>query len=206
MESTKTKIKRQIERSGQGKFYSAEDFIDLANNEQVRLGLSRLVKEDFLFRVAQKIYYFPIVDPILGKVNPSLEEIAQTIANKERIIIKPTGAHALNKLGLSTQVPMKVAFLTNGHSRKIKVGKRTIEFINRSPRKMSYEGPVSGLVLTALEELGSPGLTEEMISRVLDLFKQEEIRLLKADLMLTPKWISEKFIPLLINKLQSNKD
>ena len=204
MTSIKEKIKKGIEAAGQGKFYFAEDFIDIANNEQVRLALSRLAKENFLFRVAQKIYYYPTEDPILGKVNPSLEKIAEAIAARERIVIRPTGAHALNKLGLSTQVPMKVAYLTNGFSRKIKVGKRVIQFINRSTRKMSYEGSISGPVLIALEELGEVNLDQDMLAKILTLFNKESKPLLMLDLKLAPKWISEKFIPLLNNKLQPN--
>jgi len=205
MESTKEKLKKIIQQAGQGKFYFAEDFIEIANNDQVRLALSRLTKENFLLRVAQKIYYFPIEDPQLGKVHPSLEKIAEAIAAREKINIKPAGAHALNKLGLSTQVPMKAVYLTNGASRKIKAGKRVIEFIKRSPRKMSYIGRTSGPVLIAIEELGEANLTEEMTDKIVKLFQQEDTPLLKDDLKLAPKWITHKFIPLLSDKLQSYK-
>lgn len=206
MESTKEKIRKRIAVAGQGKFYFAEDFIDVASNDQVRLALSRLVKEGFLFRVAQKIYYFPKEDPLLGKVQPNLERIAEAIAGREKISIKPAGAHALNKLGLSTQVPMKVVYLTNGASRKIKAGKRVIEFIKRSPRKMSYEGPTSGPVLIAIEELGELNLTEEMTDKIVKLLQQEDAQLLKNDFKLAPQWITHKFIPLISNKLQSYKN
>ena len=70
---------------------------------------------------------------------------------------------------------------------------------------MSYEGPVSNPVLIAIEELGEPNLTAEMTNKIVELFHQEEARLLKDDLKLAPKWIVHKFIPLLSDKLQTYK-
>ena len=43
---------------------------------------------------------------------PSMEEIAASLAEKEHVKIMPTGQYALNKIGLSTQVPMKMIYLT----------------------------------------------------------------------------------------------
>ena len=194
--STKTKIQQSIEQGKPGEFYFAEDFIDITNNEQVRLALSRLSREKILLRVAQGIYYYPKIDPAIGKVSPGLEEIAYAIARRDRIKILPTGAYALNKLGLSTQLPMKVAFLTDGQSRKIKVGKRTLEFINKSPRKMAYEGKISGPVLIAIEELGSKSLTDELVEDIVKMLQSEDSNKMLHDMKLAPRWISEKFLPI----------
>lgn len=37
---------------------------------------------------------------------PSIEQIAEMIARRDKARIVPTGIYALNKLGISTQVPM----------------------------------------------------------------------------------------------------
>jgi len=201
MVSTKIKIKEGIEASSEGSFYFAEDFLGLANNEQVRLALSRLAREGILMRIAQGLYYYPKIDPHLGKVKPGMDEIAYAIAARQRIQIRPTGAYALNKLGLSTQVPMNAKFLTDGHPRVIKIGKRRIEFINRSQRKMAYEGEISGDLIIALEEMGSQNLTKEIFEKIIELFSKEDKGSLRHDLKLAPNWIREAFVPKLLYKI-----
>jgi hypothetical protein len=203
VESTKIKIRHQIEQAGPGSFHFPEDFLEVADDDQIRLGLSRLVKEEFLTRLGLGIYYYPKEDPYLGKVSPALEKVAEALANRDKVKIRPTGAHALNMLGLSTQVPMKLAYFTSGPSRKIKIGARTIQFINRSPKKMAYTGTTSGPVMTALMELGKGNLTEELKAKILQLFRKEHPSVLKTDLKLAPKWIGEIFVPPLNDILQA---
>jgi hypothetical protein len=76
-------------------------------------------------RIAEEVKTYPKVDKELGVLFPSTEEIAKAIARRDKARIVPTGVQALNKLGLSTQVPMKVVYLTDGAARTVKVGKRT---------------------------------------------------------------------------------
>ena len=63
----------------------------------------------------------------IGEVLPTAEEVAQAIAKRDKIRLVPTGAYSLHALGLSTQIPLKLVFLTDGAARTIKVGKRTIK-------------------------------------------------------------------------------
>ena len=50
----------------------------------------------------------------LGILYPTFEEIAAAIARRDKAKIVPTGIYALNQLGLSTQLPMNVVYLTEG--------------------------------------------------------------------------------------------
>ena len=189
-----------IENGDEGKIYFAEDFIAISNNEQVRLALSRLTKEGVIIRLAQGVYVYPKNDPIIGKTRPGMEEIASAIANRNHIKIRPTGAYALNKLGLSTQVPMRSVFVTNGSSRKIKVGKNTIEFKNSSSRKMAYSGKVSGLVIQALAELSKKNVTAEIIDKIGVVLHKENRVVLLEDLKLAPNWIAEIILKIIKRK------
>jgi predicted transcriptional regulator of viral defense system len=195
--SIKNIIKKKIQVEGEGRIYFAEDFIDIANNEQVRLALSRLTKEGFLLRLGQGIYVYPKVDSLIGKVRPSLEDIAHAIAKRDQIIIKPTGAYVLNKLGLSTQVPMKVVYLTNGLSRKIKIGKNTITFINTTQKKMAYKGQKSAYVIQALEDIDEPTLSSFVTEQLKELINQEDYQTFMYNLKLAPRWIAEFLLPLI---------
>ena len=63
---------------------------------------------------------------ITGQGGSASPEYPDGIAKRDKIRIVPTGVYALNALGLSTQVPMKLVFLTDGAAREIKLGKRLI--------------------------------------------------------------------------------
>jgi len=200
LSSTKKNILQRIETGNKGQIYFAEDFMDIANNEQVRLALSRLTKENALSRLGHGIYVYPKTDPLLGKVRPSLEDIAQAVAQRDKITIKPTGAYALNRIGLSTQVPMKVVYLTNGDSRTIKIGKNTIQFRKTSARKMAYQGEISPLIIQSLEEIGKEGLTPSIAEHIRQLLNKEDVQTVKQNLKLAPHWIGETLLSLLNNK------
>ncbi len=53
---------------------------------------------------------------------PSIEQIAETITRRDKARIVPTGIYALNRLGISTQVPMNIVYLTDGVTRKVSLG------------------------------------------------------------------------------------
>ena len=117
--------------------------------------------------------------------------MARAIAERDKITIKPTGSYALNRLGLSNQVPMKVVFMTNGESRKIKVGKHTITFKKTTPKKMAYTGKVTPLIIEAIEELGEDGLTPIMQLRLTKMLSGEDEKIVKENIKLAPRWIGD---------------
>ncbi|SEW44551.1 DUF6088 family protein [Chitinophaga arvensicola] len=196
MASTKVEIKEIVATGGAGRIYFAEDFMDIANNEQVRLALSRLTKEGILLRLSQGIYVYPKNDPIVGTVRPGIDEIAQAVATRQQIKILPTGAEALNKLGLSTQVPMRAVYRTDGPSQKIKLDNFVIEFKRVSARKMSYQGKLSSLVISAVEELGKEKITDAIKGKLKLVLKLENRVVLMNDLKRVPHWIATVILPL----------
>lgn len=163
MAGVQTQIKHDLTQK-EGQIIFPEDYIHLGSPEAIHIALFRLVKEKELVRLAKGIYLRQKIDPKLGPILPSIEEIAQAIAKKENVIIRPTGAYALNKLGLSTQVPMKVVFLTNGQPRSIKIGKGTLTFKPTTPKMLGAKNDLVYLVIQALQELGKlDDATQEII-------------------------------------------
>ena len=139
MQSIEDKIHKKILKIRRGHLLFPDDFQALGSSEAIRLALHRLEKAKRITRLAQGIYVRPIQSKYIGEVLPSAEEVAKGIAKRDRIRIVPTGAYALSALGLSTQVPMKLVFLTDGAARVVKVGKRTIRFKKSTP-KSAYSG------------------------------------------------------------------
>ena len=121
MKKTHTYISDLLSRKKEGELLFPTDFRGQGTEAAIHQALSRLVREGKLKRIAHGIYYIPKIDPLLGELQPSAEEIAERIAKKEKVRIRPAGAYALNKLGLSTQVPTKLIYITDGVPRQLRI-------------------------------------------------------------------------------------
>lgn len=201
-ESIISQIEVKIKRSKPGQIFLPSDFKDLGTSTAIRQALSRMVKKEVLVRMGQGIYVIPIHDEVFGDILPSIEEIATALAKKEHVKIIPTGQYALNKIGLSTQVPMKTIFLTNGTKKNISIGKSSIIFQPTTSKKLAMIGPISSLVLLGLEELDLNKLSETEKKKIISLLTKEDTKKLKHDLKLAPSRISDFVIK---NFLNSNK-
>lgn len=174
-----------------GSVLFVDDFLEFGNSESVKKALLRLKEKEILARLAHGIYLYPKVDKELGVLFPSTEEIAKAIARRDKARIVPTGVQALNKLGLSTQVPMKVVYLTDGAARTVKVGKRTITFKKTSPKNLSVKGEISGLAIQALKTIGQNKVDEKTIEKIQAILKNEKKENIINDAKLSPAWINK---------------
>jgi Family of unknown function (DUF6088) len=174
-----------------GSILFADDFLDLGTPESINKALFRLKEKDMLIRLAHGIYLYPKKDKDLGVLYPSAEEIAIAIAKRDRARIIPTGIQALNKLGLSTQIPLKVVFLTDGAARSVKIGKRTITFKKTSPKNLLAKGEISGLTIQALKSIGQEKLEDDVLNRLLTILKKEKKEAILHDAKLAPAWINK---------------
>jgi len=190
-ESISSQIENKIKRSKPGQIILPSDFKDLGTSTAIRKTLSRLVDQKVLVRMGQGVYVIPIHDKLFGEVLPSMEEIAASLAEKEHVKIMPTGQYALNKIGLSNQVPMKLVFLTNGTKKNITIGKSSIVFQPTTTKKLAMVGSISSLLFLGLEELDLNRLTESELEKIIDLLKKEDQNNLKHDLKLAPARISD---------------
>lgn len=191
MQSVESKILTKIKRTPRGALLFPEEFYLLGSSEAIRLALHRLEKKKEITRVAQGIYVCPKVSELIGEVLPSAEEVAEAIAKRDRIRTLPTGAYALNALGLSTQVPMKIVLLTDGSPRVIKVGKRTVKLKRTSPKNLLAKGSISRLVIQALKEIGNKKQTSAEEEKIIALLKTENRQHLMHDIALAPVWIQK---------------
>src|SRR5258706_9157579 len=127
MQTMRDRIVRRIERLGKGKAFSAKDFLDIASRMTIDVTLASLVLDGKIRRVRRGLYDRPRVNPALGgKLSPDIDEAARAIARKQKWKIVPEGAWAANLLGLSTQVPAKIVYLTDGPNNKVSIGRRAI--------------------------------------------------------------------------------
>lgn len=81
------------------------------------------------------------------------------MAGRDRIRLQPAGANAANMLGLTTQVPAKLVFLTDGPAKMVKIGPITIELRRTTLKQMECSGRFIGLIIQAFRELGQEHIT-----------------------------------------------
>lgn len=192
MQGIEDTILERVQKGGRGKMYFPSDFAMLGESKSVAKALERMVKSGQLLRLAQGIYYYPKIDNALGLgiLYPSLETIAQGIADRDKAKIVPTGVSALNKLGLSTQVPMNIVYLTDGSPRKINVGNgRGILFKHTVPKNLSFQSELAMLITFALKELKQENVSQEHLDKIKSLLQNEPKEKIMTDAPLMPSWI-----------------
>lgn len=189
MQSIDDKIIIKIKKAKRGTLFFVEDFLKIGSGKAVAKALERLVTSNVLTRVARGIYAILTIHSFLGPLKPTTEDIALAISKRDKARIMPTGILALNALGLSTQVPMNVVYLTDGTGRKIDLGKRKILFKKSSPKNLSTRGKISGLVIQALKAIGKDKATASEIEIILKHLSNEEPQRLEYDISLAPEWI-----------------
>jgi len=199
-QSIDIQILDKIKKAKRGSLYFSENFIAQGNADAVRKALERLVKAGELQRAARGIYVRPEKDPVLGYVTPGIEKIAKAIAKRDRARIVPTGNYALNRLGLSTQVPMNIVYLTDGSARKIRIGKYIITFKKTTPKNLTAIGEISKLAIQALRTIGKDNVSQEEIEKITQLLKKEKATHLQHDIRLAPAWIRKIMLPVLKQK------
>ncbi len=187
--STESLILKKIKKAGRGSLFCVENFLGFGNAKTINKALERLADKGELTRVATGIYTRPKKSELFGLVLPAVEEVAQAIARRDKVRIVPTGSYALNALGLSTQVPLKIVYLTDGAERKIILGKQTIKFKKTTPRNVSALGTISKLVIQALKAIGKGKFTPDEENKILELLAKEKTLYLEHDIRLAPEWI-----------------
>ena len=185
------KIADTLKKLQKGSILFVDDFLDFGNPESIKKALFRIKEKGLLISLAHGIYLYPKTDKSLGVLYPSVEEIAIAIARRDKARIIPTGIYALNKLGLSTQIPLKAVFLTDGASRSIKIGKRTITFKRTSPKNLLVKGEICGLVIQALRTIGKSKLNNDILLKIKNILRKEKKENIIQSAKLAPSWINK---------------
>ena len=150
------RIMKRVSAYGRGQWVcTPRDFLDLGGRGAVDQALSRLVKAGRLRRVGHGWYDLPRMSKLLKQMAPvDLDAAIAAIARRDGVRIMPDGLVAANRLGLTNAVPAKATYLTDGHSRKLKIGGRSVRLRHAGPSVMRWAGRPSAPVVQALRWLG----------------------------------------------------
>jgi Family of unknown function (DUF6088) len=192
MSTVQSTILDAISSNGRGKVFTAKDLLHFGSREAVDQALSRLARSGEIERLGRGLYHYSRTNARLGiRLAPDTEEIAQALARQTGSRIAPSGAVAANRLGLSTQVPAKPVYLTDGRSRDVKVGNTVFVMKHVPPKELPLGNPLSALVFQALRHLGKDAVDEEVISRLRRAIPARDRRKLLEDARYTTDWVAE---------------
>jgi len=141
-------------------------------------------------RAGRGLYHYPDVGRF-GAAPPEERELVAAIGRRTGSVMQLDGQGALNRLGLSTQVPARSVYLTDGPSRTLRLGGRTIELRNTSSRYLVAPGTTAGLVVQALRALGRSGVTEDVVTRLRETLGEDTLRRLRRARPRLPAWMHD---------------
>ncbi len=192
MKSVKDKILARIYGRGRGSIVSATDFLAEFKRDDIDKALSQLCKAGTIKRVISGIYLYPEWSELLQQdISPNPDSVAHTLARKYDWQIQPTGNTALNYLGLSTQIPGRMIYLSNGPSRQYSYENQTIQFKSTKLTEAGLKHRESALIVNALKALGKENINSEIIDKLKDKFDDATWKKVFKETAKVTGWIRE---------------
>ena len=126
------------------------------NADLIDKSLSILAQKGTIRRVMRGLYDYPRYSKWLQqRLEPDIDQVANALARKHGWNIQVTGNAALNIMGLSTQVPTRYLYLSDGSSKIYLIGAVELEFKKARYSLLNTQRPDSALLVQALDCLGS---------------------------------------------------
>lgn len=188
MTTVSNKILKRIQHKGRGAVFAPKDFLDLGGRAVVDQTLSRMSRRGTIRRLGRGLYDYPRISPRLGPLSPDLDDVAKAVAKQTDSRLQISGARAANALGLTTQVPAKTVYLTDGPSRRVKVGGQVVQLRHTTPRNLAGAGKPSGVILQALRYLGRDAVDLGVVQRLSQSLSVNDKLSLKRDGAHAPDW------------------
>lgn len=194
-------ILEQSASQPEGSVLTAKEFLHLGKRAAVDQALSRLARAGQLLRIARGQYIRPLSSRF-GTYLPTPERVVEGVAAVTGETIVPSGAVAANRLGLSSQVPVRPVFLTSGRTRRLRLGKQAVELRHAPAWQLREPNSTSGQVVRALAWLGREH-AQSAAAPLKARLPASEIKAVAASRATLPTWLAEivsrEFLPRLSN-------
>lgn len=106
------------------------------------------------------------------QVYPDIISVADKLSEKFSWTTSPSGDLALNLVGLSTQVPNKYTFISDGPYRNYQYRDKEIIFKKTSNRFITGLSRNLAILVQAIKEMGKDGIGEREITKMRDFYKK----------------------------------
>ncbi len=163
--------------------------LHLGNRAAVDQALSRLARSGDLMRICQGVYMCP-VETRFGLRSPRVDKALTALSKMWVETIVPCGGAAANRLGLTTQNPVRMVYLTSGPNRRLHFGQSIVD-LRHAPRwQLVAPHQKAGDVIRALAWLG-PAEVEDGLEAVLPTLSVSDRDELAAARAVMPNWMAE---------------
>jgi len=190
MQTINNKILSRIFGHGRGWVFLPSDFIDEFNRKQIDNALSDLVKKDRIRRIYRGLYDYPRYNELLDKqLGPDIDLVARALARKFNWRIQPSGETALNVLGLSTQVPGRYIYLSDGPNRSYKIERSVLEFKKVVLKEVGLKHRESQLITQALKALGQTQINDEILDQIRQQVDDKKRSIILKDTRKVTGWV-----------------
>ena len=193
MQAIEEKIISRIYGRGRGWAFTKTDFVAGFGEANIHQALSALARTGRIRRVCHGVYDYPRHSELLGQaLSPDIDQVAAALARKFNWRIQPSGDAALNLLGLSTQVPGRWVYLSDGPSREYPIGedgRQTLAFRKSPLKDTGFRHRESGLLVQALKALGKERVDAQVIETLRSRLEPKLRRQILADTRAVTGWI-----------------
>ncbi|OYV31918.1 MAG: hypothetical protein B7Z79_00370 [Thiomonas sp. 20-64-9] len=192
MQTIEDKIVSRIYGRGRGWAFGANDFSAEFGRSTIDWALSRLVASGTIRRVCRGVYDYPKFSALLQQeLSPDFDQVAQAFARKFNWRIQPAGDAALNLLGISTQVPGRLVYLSDGPNRQYDIGLYTLEFKKSALKDVGFKYRESGLIVQALKALGRERVDDAVIAAIRKQLDDTACKRVLKDTVTATGWVYE---------------
>ncbi|MDP2826680.1 MAG: DUF6088 family protein [Sulfuritalea sp.] len=193
MQAIEQKILLRIYGRGRGWAFTKTDFVAGFGEANIHQALSTLARAGKIRRVCHGVYDYPRHSELLDQaLSPDIDQVAQALARKFNWRIQPSGEAALNLLGLSTQVPGRWIYLSDGPSREYSIGedgRQILAFRKASLKDTGFKYRESGLLVQALKALGKERADAAVIETLRRRLEPKLCRRILTDTRAVAGWI-----------------
>lgn len=180
-------IEKSVRARRRGVPFTATEFKKFAPPATARRVLHRLAATGKIKVVAEDVFVKPRKHEVLGEVTPTMPKLVEALTIKQGHAVQISGAEAANRLGLSSQVPVKPIYLTTGPTRRLKVGQLELEF--RHKKALPAAGRPAGDVIQALRYLGPRAVEASHVERLSRTLAPETKAALRKLARRLPAWM-----------------
>jgi hypothetical protein len=190
-------ILNQAKTLPEGALISAKEFLHLGTRAAVDQALKRLKERNELMPLYRGAYVRP-VKTRFGMRAPAAEKVVERIAAAGAETIVAHGAAAANSLGLTTQVPTKLVYLTSGRTRSFRLGAQVVEMKHAPQWMLLPLHRAAGEAVRALEWIGKRRAAEALTALKQKL-PQSTVDELIALRPVLPGWLSKSISQTLVS-------
>jgi hypothetical protein len=197
MQTVAEKILSETETLPEGALISAKEFLHLGSRAAVDQALKRLKERKELMPLFRGVYVRPIKTRF-GTRAPAAEKVVERIVATRAETIVAHGAAAANSLGLTTQVPTKLVYLTSGKNRSFRLGAQVVQLRHAPQWMLLPSHRAAGEAVRALAWIGERRAAEALTALKHKL-PQSTVDELVAVRPALPEWLSKSigqaFVP-----------